>query len=107
MQAIVTGALVMPRPAVDLTPFRGEIELKIAAGDTLDSIRDWLADQGISIGHSALRRRTKEWGATRRAAPPTPALIDAIQQLYHTTRDNDCEIATSLTAEGTLRLKTK
>jgi hypothetical protein len=89
-------------PAIDLLPFRDDLEeLYLTAGYTHRQLRDWLVDQyEVNVSERTLKLRFKEWGLTRRGSALTPDAVESIFTLFHTTTDNDEEIARALTAQG-------
>jgi hypothetical protein len=92
----------MPQPRINLDPFRHEIELRIAAGDTHTQIRDWLATRGVHISKNVFSKRCVAWAVTRRTITPAtdPALVSAIEAAFHTTQHDDATIATNIIAQG-------
>jgi IS5 family transposase len=51
---------------IDLEPFRHEIEMRVAGGDTHAQIRQWLTTKGAKISKNAFSRRCVSWEASRR-----------------------------------------
>lgn len=92
----------MPRPLIDLSSFREEIELCIQQGYTQPEIRTWLSRNNVRISKNTLSSRIIAWGTSRyaRADPNDPALIDAIKSAFDTTQHNDEAIADNLKAQG-------
>src|SRR5256885_17072799 len=70
----------MPPAPINLEPFRAQIELRIAAGQTHAKIREWLATEGIQIGRNAFSQRCVAWEASRYTRTPAtdPSLAAAI-----------------------------
>ena len=88
-------------PSIDLQPFRDELEqLYLADGYTHEQLVQWLAGQGLVVASRTLKKRFKDWGITRRQAALTPAALETISHLFHTTTDDDNAIARALTAQG-------
>ena len=82
----------MPRPQIDLDPFKAEIQLRIAAGQTQTKIRSWLAAKGIQIGKNTLSMRMVEWKGLKnrpRTASSNTTLLSAVDNAFHTTFDDD------------------
>jgi hypothetical protein len=91
----------MVRPQVDLEPYRNDIEHRIfVSRQPLSEILDWLASQGVTISQKTLRRRTKEWGASRRGVASDEDLIARLDQAFHHTTNNDETIAQDLNSQG-------
>ena len=53
--------------------------------------------KGSSSPPRTLKNRFKDWGITRRQAALTPAALETVSQLFHTTTDDDDTIAHTLT----------
>jgi hypothetical protein len=89
-------------PAIDLLPFQDDLEeLYLAGAYTHQQLRDWLARQhGVDVAERTLKLRFKEWGLTRRETALTPVALESISTLFHTTTDNDDDIARALVAQG-------
>jgi hypothetical protein len=93
----------MPRPAIDLDPFRDEIQRRVLVEkQPLRDIVKWLAEQGCSTTTQTISRRCRLWGASRRptVSSKDPALIAAVQEQFSSTFDNDTTIAKTLNAQG-------
>jgi hypothetical protein len=92
----------MPPAPINLEPFRAQIELRIAAGQTHAKIREWLATEGIQIGRNAFSQRCVAWEASRHTRTPAidPALVAAIDTAFHTSEHDDSTIARNVTAQG-------
>jgi hypothetical protein len=87
-------------PPIDLEPLREEIEQRFAT-HTYQQLIEWLTDKhGIIVAKTTLKRRFKEWGLFHREAALTPTALESISFLFHTTTDNDDDIAATLTAQG-------
>ena len=66
----------MPRPTIDLEPYRDEIERRILQDHyTHAEVLAWLKTQGINIVAKTLVRRCRDWGATRRALTSDATII--------------------------------
>src|SRR5256885_13475975 len=65
---------------INLDPFRAQIELRIAAGQTHAKIREWLARDGMQIGKKSFSQRCVAWEASRYTRKPATdlALLAAI-----------------------------
>jgi hypothetical protein len=87
---------------IDLEPFRHEIEMRVAGGDTHAHIRQWLATKGVRISKNAFSRRCVSWEASRRTrlSNEDPDLMSAIDAAFHTTNHTDETIAANITAQG-------
>ena len=94
----------MPRQAVNIEPYRFEIERQIAAGNTQLQIRQWLVTKGVSIGKTGFSKRIVSWGISRTTSTlaTNPALISAIETAFHTTHHDDEMIAQIITTQGIL-----
>jgi len=92
----------MPPAPINLEPFRAQIELRIAAGQTHAKIREWLATEGIQIGRNAFSQRCVAWEASRYTRTPAtdPSLAAAIDTAFHTSEHDDSTIARNITAQG-------
>ena len=92
----------MPPAPINLEPFRAQIELRIAAGQTHAKIREWLATEGIQIGRNAFSQRCVAWEASRHTRTPAidPALVAAIDTAFHTSEHDDSTIARNIAAQG-------
>src|SRR5947209_16651331 len=87
-------------PAIDLEPLREEIE-QCFTTHTYQQLVKWLTDEHrIIVTENTLRRRLKEWGVFHREAVLTPTALEWISFLFHTTTDNDDDIAGTFTAQG-------
>ena len=87
-------------PPIDLEPLREEIEQRFAT-HTYQQLVKWLIDEHrIAVTEKTLRRRLKEWGLFHREAALTPTTLESISSLFHTTTENDNDIAATLTAQG-------
>jgi hypothetical protein len=83
-----------------LEPFRKEIKHRFATHIYQQLIK-WLTyEHGIVVTKPTLRRRLKEWGFLHREAALTPTAFESISSLFHTTTDNDDDIAVTLTAQS-------
>ena len=91
----------MVRPQVDLEPYRNNIEHRIFVfRQPLPETLDWLASQSVTISRKTLRRRTKEWGASRRGVASDEDLIALLDSAFHYTTNNDETIARELNSRG-------
>jgi hypothetical protein len=87
-------------PPIDLEPLREEIKQRFTT-HTYQQLVKWLIDEHrIIVTEKTLRRRLKEWGLFHREAVLTPTALESISFLFHTTTDNDDDIAATLTAQG-------
>lgn len=92
----------MPRPTIDIEPFRDEIEQRFRnnAWNTPQAIA-WLRANGVLIKPTAFKKRLRQWGV---AIKPQRPIVDdnsetklraTIEELFWTTKlgDNDsCKI---------------
>ena len=92
----------MPRPRKDLDAFRDKIERRIASKHTHNSIRSWLAGEGLIISKNTFSARCVAWEASRRTrtAGTSTALIEGVETAFHTTNHSDQTIADNITASG-------
>jgi hypothetical protein len=92
----------MPRPRKHVDEFRGEIERRIAVGQTHTQIRSWLATEGVSVSKNTLSRRCVALAASRytTTAASGPAQVSEIEAAFHTTHHDDGAIARNITAQG-------
>src|SRR5437588_3002078 len=61
----------------------------------------WLTDEhGIVVTKRTPIRRLKKWGLFHREAALTSTALESISFLFHTTTDNDDDIATTVNAQG-------
>jgi hypothetical protein len=92
----------MPRPPIDLDPFRNEIKQRLNQHHTQAQIRTWLASRGIQISKNTLSARVLAWEASThsRTEDSDPALLAAIESEFHTTHHDDGAIAQAITAQG-------
>jgi len=87
-------------PPIDLEPLREEIEQRFATY-TYPQLIKWLGDEhGIVVTKRTLIRRLKKWDLFHREAALTPTALESISFLFHTTTDNDDDIAATLNAQG-------
>src|SRR5271156_1534011 len=87
--------------AVDLLPFRPEVERLFTAGYTQRQLLQWLADEhNVVMTERTIRRRLKEWGHVRHNVAHTPTALDSIKNLFYTPTDNAATIAYTLTDQG-------
>ena len=93
---------IMPRPSINLTPFQDEIERRIAAGESQNQVREWLATEGISIGRNTISKRIVDWkiGHLSTTSAFNPTLISAVEEAFHTTGDDDQTIAQDINTQG-------
>jgi hypothetical protein len=91
----------MPRPAVDLEPYRDEIERRLLQNHQGHAeVLAWLETEGVTIALNTLRRRCKDWGTTRRALTSDAAVIAQVEELYFSTHKDDEAIASALHIQG-------
>jgi hypothetical protein len=87
-------------PPIDLEPLREGIEQRFAT-HTHQQLIKWLTgEHGIIVTKATLRHRLKEWGLFHREVALIPTTLESISSLFHTTTDNDDDIAATLTAQG-------
>ena len=83
-----------------MEPLREEIE-QHSATHTYQQLIEWLADKhGIIVAKRTLKSRFKEWGLFHQEAALIPTALESILFLFHTTTDNDDDIAAALAAQG-------
>jgi hypothetical protein len=91
----------MPPPQVIPDELRAEIERRIVTEkQTHADVLHWLAGEGYICQQRTLIRRCKEWGISRRGVGDDPAVLDLINNQFHTTLDTDDKIATNLATFG-------
>jgi len=92
----------MPRPPIDLDPFRNEIEQRIDQHYTQAEILTWLASRGVKISRNTLSARVLAWEASRhsRTEDSDPVLLAAIESEFYTTHHDDQAIAQAITTQG-------
>jgi DNA-directed RNA polymerase specialized sigma54-like protein len=92
----------MPRPRVDLDPWRDEIERRIAQKHTHRQILGWLAGEGVVVSKNTFSSQMVAWDASRRTrtAGTNAMLIEAVEREFHTTNHSDQMIADNITAQG-------
>ena len=92
----------MPHPLINLDSFQSEIERRIAAGESQNQIRKWLATQGISISKNFFSSRIVTWKASRSitTSSTNSALVSAIKTAFHTTQHNDETIAQNIISQS-------
>jgi hypothetical protein len=91
----------MPPATIDLEPYRDEIERRLLQnhqGHT--EVLAWLETEGVTIAPRTLKRRCKDWGATRRALTSNTAVIALVEELYFSTHKDDEAIASALHIQG-------
>ena len=81
----------MPRPPIDLDPFRNEIEQRLSQRHTQEQIRTWLASRGVQVSKNTLSARVLAWEASRhsRTKDSDPALLAAVKSEFYTTHYDD------------------
>jgi hypothetical protein len=73
----------MPRTAIDLEPYRAAIEQRLLIDhQSPGEVLAWLEKEGVTIAPKTLKRRCKEWGATRRALTSDIAATAQVEQQY-------------------------
>lgn len=92
----------MPPISINLDPFRNEIELQVAAGNTQTQIWEWLSTRGISVSKNTLQKRIIAWdaGLQTKTSVLDPELIPAINTAFHKTQHDDQTIARDITSQG-------
>lgn len=92
----------MPRPSIDLEPFRIEIEQQLNGGSTQEQVRTWLASQGVTISKNIISARVNAWGVSRHSEieDSNPQLLAAIEFEFHSTHHDDQEIALAIISQG-------
>jgi hypothetical protein len=83
-------------PPIDLEPLREEIKHRFAT-HTHQQLTD---EHEIVVTKPTLRRWLKEWSLFHRETALTPTALKSISSLFHTTTNNDDDIAATLTAQG-------
>lgn len=78
---IIECPITIPRPRLDLEPYKAEIHARIYDRDeTINNIVKWLKYAAETlISRSTVLRRCKEQGFQQRAAPTTPELVELIR----------------------------
>ena len=91
----------MSPPTIDLEPYRDEIERRLLQNHQGHAeVLAWLETEGVTIAPRTLKRRCKDWGATRRAFTSDAAIITQIKELYFSTHKDDEAIASALYIQG-------
>ena len=96
----------MGRPKIDLSPYRDEIEQKLAESWTQDRILAWLKEEkDMKPSTKTLKRSLQEWAATsvryqNQPEEVTEFTIALIDRLVHRHYYNDQQIVAALAQEG-------
>jgi hypothetical protein len=91
----------MAPPTINLDLYRDEIEQRLLQSrQTHAEVLAWLETQGVTIAPRTLKRRCKEWGATRRATVSDAAVIAQVEEQYFSTHKDDEAIASALETQG-------
>src|SRR2546423_10144354 len=70
----------MPRPTIDLEPYRDEIERRLLQSHhTHAEVLAWLETEGVTIALKTLKRRCRDWGATDRALTSDVAVTSRLR----------------------------
>lgn len=97
----------MPRPTIDIEPFRDEIEQRFRdnAWNTAQAIA-WLRANGVSIKPTAFKKRLRDWGVAIKPQRPVAseqseaALRATIEELFWTWDIDDDMTYRILNIEG-------
>ena len=91
----------MPRPTINLDVYREEIEQRLLQRhQTHAEVIAWLKSKGISIAPKTLKRRCKDWGATRRVTASDAVVVAQVEEQYFSTHKDDDAIASALENQG-------
>jgi len=91
----------MPRPTIDLEPYRDEIERRLVEShQTHAEVLAWPGTQGVAITLKTLQRHCRDWGATDRALTSDVLVIAQVKEMYFSAHKDGEAIANALRTTG-------
>ena len=91
-----------------LNQFQEQLIAMKDSNTTYQDMRQWLSERGVTASDDTIRRRLREWGATKRFPPVTPELIEQVEYLFtHNLKWSDDDIANEIGPDNQGRRLTK